>query len=152
MIQLRDYYPTYDELHAIEQAARRAQAEEMRRLAVLGASRLKALVLQFAGASSRAADQTLPSATRNGPGNSRGGETLVSIMEKLGDSLPPRVKVLYAEDLATATRVAGAIDFCIEAWNFTVGVVAGVFHGIAQGLRAGAWFLDLAARRLMLLH
>lgn len=151
MMKLRAY-PTYDEILAIEHAARRAQAEEIGRLAVLGASRLKALALQFAGVVSSALDQSPALATRRGSGNSQRRTALASVMEELCASLPPQVRVLYAEDLAVATRVAGAIDFCIAIWDFTVGILAGVFHGLAGGLRAGAWCFEVAARRLTPLH
>jgi hypothetical protein len=52
----------------------------------------------------------------------------------------------------TATRVAPAIDLGIATWEFTVRVLAGAIRGIAQVLRAGAWGLDAAARRLMPHH
>jgi hypothetical protein len=146
------YYPTYGEILTIERAARRAQAVEMIRLAALAASKLKALSRQFAVALSRAFDQPAAPATRSRHGNSGAPATLVSIMEELGASLPDELRTRYAEELATAARVAPAIDFGLAAWDFTVRVLAGAFQGIAQSLRAGAWCLDAVARRLMPLH
>jgi len=150
MIELRDY-PAYDQILAIEHAARRAQAEEIRRLAILGASRLTALTRQFAAALARALDQTPVPATGGSSGKSE-PTTLASIMAELGASLPDELRTRYAEELATATRVAPAIDFGLAAWDFTVRAVAGLFQVFAYGLRAGAWGLDSVARRLMPLH
>lgn len=151
MRQLRDY-PTYDEILAIEHAARRAQAAEVGRLAILAASELKARTLQIAAVLWRAFEQATAPATRSAYGGSDVPATFASIIEELGASLPGEVRARYAEDLATATRVAEAIDFGVAAWDFTAGVLAQVFQGMARSLRAGAWFLDTAARRLMLPH
>jgi len=49
----RFHVPTPEEARVIEMAARRAQAEEMRRLAVLAARNLKKLVVKAAEAFSR---------------------------------------------------------------------------------------------------
>jgi len=43
-------FPTPQEMHAIEQAARRARAEEFRRLFAVGARKLKALIARGATA------------------------------------------------------------------------------------------------------
>ena len=148
MRQVRDF-PTYAEIQALERAARRAQAEEMYRLATLSASRLKALAVRFAAGVSRAIDQ--PSALRTGAGSvgSHAPATLLSILENLSASLPDDLRERHAAELATAMRVAPAIDLAVALWDFTVRVVAGAIRTVAQGLRAGAWCLDLAARRLM---
>lgn len=49
----RFHYPTADELHAIEMAARRAQMKEMLRLARLAAKSAKELVMRAATAIAR---------------------------------------------------------------------------------------------------
>ncbi|KPK19032.1 MAG: hypothetical protein AMJ67_07375 [Betaproteobacteria bacterium SG8_41] len=49
----RFHYPTADELHAIETAARRAQIKEMFRLARLGAKSARELVVRAATAIAR---------------------------------------------------------------------------------------------------
>jgi len=144
--------PTYGEILTIERAARRAQAAEMVRLATLAAGKLKALTREFAAALSRAFEQSPAKATRSGSGKSGVPTTLVSIMEELGASLPDELRTRYAEELATAARVAPAIDLGFAAWDLTVRVLAWAFQGVARGLRAGAWCLDVAARRLMPLH
>lgn len=149
MMQLRDF-PTHGEIRAFELAARRAQSEEIYRLATLAASRLKVLAGKFAATLSRAPDQ--PPATRRGPGHSSAPGTLLSIMEELAASLPDDLRTRYSEELMTAARVAPLIDLGFAMGEFTVRTLAGVFRGIAQGLRAGARCLDVAARRLVPLH
>ncbi|KPK55121.1 MAG: hypothetical protein AMJ63_00710 [Myxococcales bacterium SG8_38_1] len=151
MMKLRAY-PTYDEILAIEHAARGARAMELARLAVHAASKLKALTRQVAAAILPALDQTPAPATVSSYNHTVAPGTLASVMEELGASLPSELRTRYAEELATAARVAPAIDFGCAALDFAVCVVAGVFQGVAQGLRAGAWCLDAAARRLMPLH
>ena len=151
MVQVR-YFPTYEEIQALERAARRAQAEEIYRVATLAARRLKALTARFAAALSGALDQTPSLATTGGPGDSNAPATLLSILEDLADSLPENLRARHEAELMTAMRVAPAIDLGIATWEFTVRMIAAAIHGIAQVLRAGAWGLDAAARRLMPLH
>jgi len=151
MVQLRDF-PTQEEIRAFELAARRAQSEEIYRLAALAAARLKALAGKFAAPSLRALDQPPAPATGRGPGHSSASGTLLSIMEELAASLPDDLRTRYSEELMTAARVAPLIDLGFAMWEFTVRALAGVIRGIAQGLRAGARCLDFAARRLMPLH
>ena len=148
MMMVRDF-PTYEEIQDFERAARRAQAEEMYRLATLAAGSLKSLAAKFAGALSAAFDQTPSPATTGGPGDSSARTTLLSILEDLADSLPANLRARHEAELMTAMRVAPAIDLGIASWEFTVRVLAGAIRGIAQVLRAGAWGLDVAARRLM---
>jgi hypothetical protein len=151
MMMVRDF-PTYEEIQAFERAARRAQAEEMYRLATLAADRLKSLAAKFSAALSDGLDQTPSPATTGGPGDSGAPVTLLSILEDLAASLPENLRARYEAELMTATRVAPAIDLGIATWEFTVRVLAGAIRGIAQVLRAGAWGLDAAARRLMPHH
>lgn len=146
------YFPTHEEIRVLERAARRAQSEEIFRLAALAASRVKALAGGFAAALSRALEQPPAPTTGGGSGNSGAPATLLSILEELAASLPDEMRTRYAEELLTAARVAPVIDLGFAMWDFTVRTVAGIIHGIAQGLRAGAWCLDVAARRLMPLH
>jgi hypothetical protein len=151
MMMVRDF-PTYEEIQAFERAARRAQAEEMYRLATLAASRLKALAAKFVATFSEALDQTPAPTATGGPGDSNVPVTLLSILEELAASLPANLRARHEAELMTAMRVAPALDLGIAAWEFTVRVLAGAIRGIAQVLRAGAWGLDAAARRLMPLH
>ncbi len=145
MLQLRDF-PTYDEILAIEHAARRAQAVEVSRLVALAFGKLVALTRKMAGALSSAFD--LP-VTGGSPGGSGSSTTLTSIMKELGASLPDEVRIRYSEELATAIRVAPVLDIAFAAWESVVRVLAQAFRGIAQALRATARGLDVAARRLM---
>ncbi len=151
MMQLRDF-PTHEEIRALELAARRAQSEEICRLAALAVNRLKALAGEFTAAFFRAPDE--PPAPATGGGSSRSGApaTLLSIMEELAASLPHDLRTRYAEELMTAARVAPAIDLGISTWELTVRFLASAIHAIADGLRAGAWCLDVAARRFMPFH
>lgn len=146
------YYPTFDEIIAIERAARRAQAAEMVRLATIAASKLKALTRSFAAALSRSLDRPPAPVTRSGSRDVGARATLSSIMEELGASLPAELRVRFGEELATAARVAPVIDFGLAAWDFSGRALARVFQGAARGLRAGAWSLDVAARRLTPVH
>lgn len=146
------YYPTHDEILAIERAARRARAAEMVRLATLAASKLKALTRQLAAALSRALDRPPALAARSGSSDVGACATLASIIEELGASLPADFRVRYAGELAAAARVAPAIDLGLAAWDFTVRALARVFQGAASGLRAGARSFDMAARRLTPMH
>ncbi|HXV12352.1 MAG TPA: hypothetical protein VD839_16255 [Burkholderiales bacterium] len=148
MMMVRDF-PTYEEIQAFERAARRAQAEEMYRLATLAAGSLKSLAAKFAAVLSGALHQTPSLATTGGPGDSNSPATLLSILEDLADSLPENLRARHEAELMTAMRVAPVIDLGIAAWEFTVRVLAGTIRGIAQVLRAGARGLDVAARRLM---
>jgi len=145
MLQLRDF-PTYHEILAIEHAARRAQAAEVSRLIALAFGKLVALTRKMAGALSSAFD--LP-VTGGSSGSSGSSTTLTSIMEELGASLPDEVRTRYAEELATAIRVAPVLDMGFATWESAVHVLAQTFRGIAQALRATARGLDVAARRLM---
>jgi len=145
MYQLRDF-PTYDEILAIEHAARRAQAAEVSRLIALGFRKLFALTRKMAGVLSDAL--ALP-ATGGESGSSGSATTLTSIMKELGASLPEEVRNRYSEELATAIRVAPVLDMAFAAWESVVRVLAQAFRGIAQALRATARGLDVAARRLM---
>ena len=144
MIELR-VYPNYDEILRIEQTARSERAAEMSRIAALAASRLKSLAQRCVGALSQRFDQQ-PRMATGGIGNAT---TLSTILEELYASLPAEVRTRHSQELLTAARVAPAIDFAMETSGFAVRIVAAAFHGIAHGLRAGAWCLDLAARRLM---
>ena len=147
MMQLRDF-PTYGEMFAIEHAARRAQAAEVSRLIALGFRKLITLARKAAGILSGALHQPT---TGGRSGNSVASPTLSSIMRELGESLPEDVRARYGEELATAIRVAPVLDLGFAAWEFTVRVLAQGFRSVAQGLRAGAWCLDAAARRLIAL-
>lgn len=151
MMQVRDF-PTHAEIQAFERAARRARAEEMYRLVTLAANRLKALAAEFAAAFSAAPDHTPARATTGGSGHSNSPATLLSILEELADSLPENLRARHEAELMTAMRVAPAIDLGIATWQFTVRIIAGAIRGIAQVLRAGAWGLEAAARRLMPSH
>jgi hypothetical protein len=148
MMKVRDF-PTHEEIRALELAARRAQSDEIYRLAALAVSRLKALAGQLAATLSGTLDQPPAVATGRGSGHSGARATLLSIMEELAASLPDDLRSRYAEELMTAARVAPLIDFGFAMWDFTVRTLAGIIHGIAHGLRVGAWCLDVAARRLM---
>jgi hypothetical protein len=142
-------FPTYEEIRALEAAARRAQSEEIFRVAALAAGKLKALAGTFLAALSGAPDKPAAVATGGGLRDSDARPTLLSILEDLAASLPDELRARYAEELLTAARVAPVIDLGFATWDFTVRTVAGIIHGIAQGLRAGAWCLDVAARRIM---
>jgi len=150
-MMVRDF-PTYEEIQAFERAARRAQAEEMYRLVALAAGKLKALAGKFLAALSGAPDKPAAVATGGGLRDSDARPALLSILEDLAASLPAELRTRYAEELLTAARVAPVIDLGFAMWDVTVRTVAGTIRGIAQGLRAGAWCLDVAARRLMPLH
>ena len=145
MMEVRDF-PTYGEMFAIEHAARRAQAAEVSRLLALAFRKLIALARKAGGALSNAFD--LP-ATGGGPGKPRASTTLTSIMEELYESLPDDVRLRYAEELATAVRIAPVLDLGFAAWEFVARVLAQLFRGAAQTLRASARGLDMAAVRLM---
>ena len=145
MMEVRDF-PTYGEMFAIEHAARRAQAAELSRLIGLGFRKLVALARKTAGALSNMLDL---SATGGGSGNTEASTTLTSIMEGLYESLPEDVRKRYAEELATAVRVAPVLDMGFAAWEFGARVIAQLFRGIARTLRASARGFDIAARRLM---
>jgi len=144
MMEVRDF-PTYGEMFAIEHAARRAQAAELSRLIGLGFRKLIALARKTANVLSNALE--LP-ATGGGSGSPGASTTLTSIMEELYESLPDDVRLRYAEELATAVRVAPVLDLGFAAWEFTARFLARFFRGIAQTLRASARGLDIAARRL----
>jgi hypothetical protein len=58
--------------------------------------------------------------------------TLSSIMEDLGTSLPAELRVRYAEEWATARRIAPVIDFGLAAWDFSVRALARVFQVAAS--------------------
>jgi hypothetical protein len=148
MMQLRDF-PTHEEIRAFELAARRAQSEELYRLAALAASELKALAGKFLTALSGALDKPAAVAAGGGLRDSDARPALLSILEDLAASLPDELRTHYADELLTAARVAPAIDLGFAMWDFTVRTAAGIIRGTAQGLRAGAWCLDVAARRLM---
>jgi hypothetical protein len=146
MKQLRPY-PTPEEIIAFKRAARRAQAEEMIRLATLAASKLKTRTRQFAAALTRAIDQPRAPASGSSSRNPGARATLASIMEELAATLPAELKAHYTEELAAAARFAPMIDFGLAAWDFAVRALAQVFRGAALGLRVGAWSLDMAAQR-----
>ena len=143
-------YPTYGEILAIERAARHAQAVEMVRLAALAASKLKAITHRCATALSRSLNPA--SGTGDGNRHAEAPVTLASILEELAASLPEEMRKRHSQELLTAARVAPVIDLGIAAWEFLARIVAGMIHGTAQSLRAGAWCLDAAARRLLPLH
>lgn len=147
MRQLR-FYPTPDEILAIEGAARQAQAAEMLRLATLAASKLKALTHQFTAALARALNQLPAPAPRSSSGDVGARATLASIIEELGASLPAEFRARYAEELAATARVAPLIDFGFATWDFSVRALARVFQVAARGLRAGAQSLDVTAQHL----
>ena len=151
MRQLR-FYPTPDEILAIEGAARQAQAAEMLRLATLAASKLKALTRDFTAALARPLDQIPAPAARSSSDDIGARATLASIIDELGASLPAEFRARYAEELAAAARVAPLIDFGFAAWDFSVRALARVFQGAAWGLRAGALSLDVTARVLRPMH
>ena len=151
MTQIR-HYPTYEEIQSLEHAARRAQAEEMYRLATLAARGLKLLAVKLAASLAHALDQAPSIERTGGSGDSNSPGTLLSILEGLAASLPENLRARHEAELMTAMRVAPAIDLGIATWEFTVRMIAAAIHGIAQVLRAGAWGLDAAARRLMPLH
>ena len=138
-------YPNYDEILRIEQAARRERAAEMGRVAVLAAGRLQSLARRCLGALSQQSGQQ-PRMATGGPDDAN---TLSSILEALYASLPAELRERHSQELLTAARIAPAIDFAMETVGIAVRIVGAAFHGIAQGLRAGAWCLDVAARRLM---
>jgi len=138
-------YPNYDELLLIEQTARRERAAEMGRLAALAASKVQALMRQSLVALSHGnADKS-----RSQTGGERGTRTLAAILDDLYAALPDEFRARYSQELMTAARVAPAIDLTTETLGLAVRLAARTFHGLAQGLRAGAWCLDVAARRLM---
>lgn len=145
MMEVRDF-PTYGEMFAIEHAARRAQAAEVSRLLALALRKLIALARKAAGALLNAFDRP---ATGGGSGNTEAPTTLTSIMEELYESLPDDVRLRYAEELATAVRVAPVLDLGFAAWEFAARVLAQLFRSVAQALRTSARGLDMAARRLM---
>jgi len=149
MIELRTY-PRFDEILAMEQAARAARAAEMGRVAALAASKLKAITHRCATALSRSLNPA--SGTGDGNRHAEAPVTLASILEELAASLPEEMRKRHSQELLTAARVAPVIDLGIAAWEFLARIVAGMIHGTAQSLRAGAWCLDAAARRLLPLH
>jgi len=149
MIELRTY-PRYDEILAMEQAARAARAAEMGRVAALAASKLKAITHRCAAALSRSLNPT--PGTGDGNRHAEAPATLASILEELAASLPEEMRMRHSQELLTAARVAPVIDLGIAAWEFLARFVAGMIHGTAQSLRAGAWCLDAAARRLLPVH
>lgn len=151
MMQVRQF-PTYDEIQGLERAARRAQAEEIHRLAALGVEGVKTRTAKFAATFLRALREPPAPATGRGSGNANASGTLLSVLENLAASLPENLRARYEAELMTAIRVAPAIDIGIATCEFTVRLLAGAIHVIAQGLRAGAWCLDVAARRLVPLH
>ena len=142
------FYPDYGEMLRIEEAARHERAAEMGRLAALAAGKLKALMQPSIAALSRGYEPRPRSITSG----ERKTETLGAILDDLYASLPEEFRARYSQELITAARVAPVIDLGIDAAELLVRVVAGTIHGIAQSLRAGAWCLDAAARRLMPLH
>ena len=139
------FYPDYGEMLRIEQAARRERAAEMGRLSALAAGKLKALIQRSVAATSRGYEPRPRSTT----GGQRNTETLGAILDDLYASLPEELRARCSQELITAARIAPVIALGIELLEFVVRVVAGTIHGIAQSLRAGAWCLDAAARRLM---
>ena len=147
MIELR-VYPNYDEILLIEQTARRERAAEMGRLAALAASKFESVVRRNVAALSQGNDRK----PRLQTGGVRDTRALASILDDLYASLPDEFRARYSQELMTAARVAPAIDLTMETLGLAVRFVAGAFHGLAQGLRAGAWCLDVAAKRLMPLN
>jgi hypothetical protein len=151
-MEQRRYYPTHFEILAIERAARRAQAEELRRLLMLAARRLRVLAVRGATALSQTLVQSPALVSPRGSDERQKRAVRKLIIEGLALSLPAHVRERYAADLAAAARIEPLIDAGLAAWDLTVRVLAQVFHGMARGLRAVARSLDLAAGRLTPTH
>lgn len=148
----RRHYATQSEILAIEQAARRAQAAELRRLLALGARKLNESVMRSAKTLSDVFAQPRAAASPRGFQGDRRGAALASVIEELALSLPPEVRERYADDLAAAARIEPLITGGLAAWNITMRALAHGFWGAARGLRAAACSLDFAARRLKPTH
>jgi hypothetical protein len=151
-MKTRFYYPTYDEVLAIERAARGARAAEIGRWAALAVSKLKALTNHFTAVLSRALGQPTAPAAHREPVQAGKRTVSASTIDGIAAALPPDIRARYASELTAAARVEPWINFGLAAWDFTVRVLAHAFQGAARGLRGAAWSLDLVARRLRPVH
>lgn len=146
------HYPTQSEILAIEQAARRAQAAELRRLLALGARKFNESVMRSAKALSDLFAQPRAAAGSRGAEDDRRSAVPGTIIEELARSLPPEVRERYADDLAAAARIEPLITGALAVWNIMMRALAHGFQGVARSLRAAACSLDFAARRLTPTH
>jgi len=65
-------------------------------------------------------------------------------------SLPPAVQRRYAADFQMAQRLDRSLDLAFEAWNTALRALARICCAGAYMLRAGAYALESAAERLLL--
>ncbi len=145
-------FPTLQELHAIEQAARRARAEELRRLFAVGARKLRALIARgvMAFASKVRAARTHRCATVRNVGSTTRQTMSTSFWKEAAASLPPEVRRRYTANFEAAERFEYLVDVGIEAWGFARRTLAKSCQVAAHTLRTAARILDTAARRLTL--